>query len=297
MAPGHVELLGDLGQLGDAHVLERAELDDRRAGCPRPRRPPARAVRAARCRFARPVPRRSRCRSLATLAISSPQFIQSFAARRRNRQRRPFRTSVRVPSGCAPRSARDSLSIFVATTCRSTPRSSPTSAPPSMSDSSPGWRESTSRARARELRLAGSVGCRDAPPKYALGDHSQAPFSRPSAAAPRVAVSRQIDEVQRSIVRGRLASVERDAIDVGQPRLARRRAGARDLRPAQRVDQARLADVRSSGERDLRRGRRAGCTALVTNSAARTFNEPECRRFSPATRRPDLQVGRARSNR
>src|SRR4029077_8094863 len=40
----------------------------------------------------------------------------------------------------------------------------------------------------------------------------------------------------------------RHAIDVSQPRLAWRGAGARDFLADQRVDQARLADVRASHE-------------------------------------------------
>src|SRR5207245_8861139 len=62
--------------------------------------------------------------------------------------------------------------------------------------------------------------------------------------APRVPVARQIHEIQR-------AALARDAVDVRQPRFARRRARARQAPANERVDQARLADVRASHQRDL----------------------------------------------
>jgi hypothetical protein len=61
-----------------------------------------------------------------------------------------------------------------------------------------------------------------------------------------VTVSREIHEVER------LAAASHDAIDVREPGLAGGRAGPRDPLSDQRVDQARLADVRASDERNLR---------------------------------------------
>ena len=88
-APGHVELLGDLGQLGDAHVLERAELDDRGLGRGRGRGRRRRCRRLRFCRRGRvlgSVPSRS-LRVPGESCYRSPQFIHSFAARRRYWQR------------------------------------------------------------------------------------------------------------------------------------------------------------------------------------------------------------------
>src|SRR2546427_2461966 len=62
---------------------------------------------------------------------------------------------------------------------------------------------------------------------------------------PRVPVARQIHEIQRR------AALARAAVDVRQPRFARRRARARQAPANERVDQARLADVRASHQRDL----------------------------------------------
>jgi hypothetical protein len=64
---------------------------------------------------------------------------------------------------------------------------------------------------------------------------------------PRKTVSRQIHEIERP------RALALDAIDVRQPRLARRGARPRHAPAHQRVDQRRLADVRSSDQRDLRR--------------------------------------------
>ena len=66
-----------------------------------------------------------------------------------------------------------------------------------------------------------------------------------------VAIAGEIDEVDGPSTRTTRAGFGDEAIDVGQPGLAGRRAGAGDLRPAQRVDQTRLADVRPSNEGDL----------------------------------------------
>src|SRR2546426_7897039 len=65
-------------------------------------------------------------------------------------------------------------------------------------------------------------------------------------AAPRISVPGEIHQIQRR------TTPARDAIDVRQPRLARRRARAREAPTNERVDQARLADVRPSHQRDFR---------------------------------------------
>jgi hypothetical protein len=59
-------------------------------------------------------------------------------------------------------------------------------------------------------------------------------------------VARQIDQIEWR------AAAAADAIDVGEPRLAGRAAGACDALPDERVDQARFPDVRAPDERDLR---------------------------------------------
>jgi hypothetical protein len=70
------------------------------------------------------------------------------------------------------------------------------------------------------------------------------PAGRVSPAA-RVAIPREIYEAER------LAVSSGDAVDVRQPGLAGGRAGSRDPLPDQRVDQARLADIRTPDERDF----------------------------------------------
>src|SRR4030095_8053625 len=67
------------------------------------------------------------------------------------------------------------------------------------------------------------------------------PFTRESMS--RVSIPRQIHQVAR---RHRPASYP---VNVGQPRLARSGAGSRHLLANERVDQARLADVRSPDDR------------------------------------------------
>src|SRR5438045_583866 len=64
-------------------------------------------------------------------------------------------------------------------------------------------------------------------------------------ATPRVPVTRQVDEIQRH------AALTRDAVDIRQPRLARRRTRARNAPANERVDQARLADVRTPHQGNL----------------------------------------------
>ena len=170
----------------------------------------------------------------------SPQCIQSFAARCRYRH---GGRSEHVPMVLRfrARSARDSLSILVATTFRATPRPSSQRAA-AMSLSSPGCRESTSRTIARR----GDRCPRSSPRRPA------AQLLRRVSAAARVAVAGQVDEVERPASRPAGAALRRDAVDVREPRLARGCARARDLRSAERVDQARLADVRPPGQRHVR---------------------------------------------
>jgi hypothetical protein len=66
------------------------------------------------------------------------------------------------------------------------------------------------------------------------------------AAATGITVTRKVHEVEPP------AALSRDAVDVGEPGLAGCGAGARNPPPDQRVDQARLADIRPSNERDGR---------------------------------------------
>ena len=77
-----------------------------------------------------------------------------------------------------------------------------------------------------------------------------------------VAVAGQIDEVERAAV---------DLEPVEQARAARRARRAREaVLTGERVDQARLADVRAADDRDLRQpggGKSAGAAAEVTNVA------------------------------
>ena len=176
-------------------------------------------------------------------AISCPQCIQSFAAGCRNRQGGHAEHVVRCSCRLRARSARDSLSTFVATTCRSTRHSHPASGPP----------RGRSRARDGGRRPAAAVTrrcVRRSSPEVRFRHRPQ--FVRRLRAAPRVAVARQVHEVQGPPPRAPRASLEPDPIEVRQPGLAGRRARARDLRPAQRVDQGRLADIRPAGQRDLR---------------------------------------------
>src|SRR5262249_22970772 len=67
-----------------------------------------------------------------------------------------------------------------------------------------------------------------------------------AAASARVPDPGQIDEIQR------LPAAPRDTIYVHEPRLAGGRTRPRDPASDERVDQARLPDVRTADERDLR---------------------------------------------
>ncbi len=71
-------------------------------------------------------------------------------------------------------------------------------------------------------------------------------FLRRRVAAARVAVARQIDQIQRR----RRSPLH--AVEVGQACLAWRRARARQRLPHQRVDQARFADIGPADQGDLR---------------------------------------------
>ena len=99
----------------------------------------------------------------------------------------------------------------------------------------------------------------------------------PNCPRPARSRSRAGPRCRRTTGRARPRRPRRDPIEVREPGLARRRAGARDLRPAQRVDQARLPDIRPAGHRDLREPvvrdavRPPPAAALVTKSAERSF--------------------------
>ena len=104
----------------------------------------------------------------------------------------------------------------------------------SRSDSSPGCRESTSSITPR------------CPGRLTSTLRQPIELLRRCIAAARIAVARQIDQEQRR----RRSPLH--AIEVGQPRLAGRRARARQRPAHQRVDQARFAHVGPPDERDLR---------------------------------------------
>src|SRR4029077_7942204 len=70
-----------------------------------------------------------------------------------------------------------------------------------------------------------------------------------------VSIPREIHEIERR------TAAARHPVDVGQPRLARRRARTRDTLADERINQARFADVGAPDERDFRRAvvRQIGC--------------------------------------
>ena len=169
----------------------------------------------------------------------SPQFIHSFAARCRYRQcghsKRCFEC-LQVLHALAARQLVDLRGHDVA---RRRPVDSASAA--SRSARRPGCRESTSINAADSGARASSV---------LLGDRRQ--LGSRVVSAPRVAVAGQIHEVDAPAPEPAGAALERDPIEVDQPGLAGRRARAGDLRPAERVDQARLADVGSARQGDPR---------------------------------------------
>ena len=136
----HVELLGDLGQRADAHVLERrrsmrSSFSGRRPAAPLPLARRA-AAAAAGC-----------CRGLAVVRQSvdqCPQFVQSFARDRRDRQHGMFQTRIRMLASRGAARPRDSLSILVATTAQRAGRRLQPAPRLPMSLSRPGCRASTS---------------------------------------------------------------------------------------------------------------------------------------------------------
>ena len=193
-----------------------------------------------------------------------PQFVQSFARLRRDRQHGPFKRAIRVLSVRVIRSARVSLSIFVATTRCGVAAALPASRQPRRSLSRPGCRASTSSSDAAATVRAGPAA-RSRASKYVRVSSSNAL----GATRRRRARSRS-----RAGPRGRTAAPAsaRDPIEVRQPRLAGRRARARHLLPHQRVDQASTCRRSSARPAPARAGRRAGSpvalAALVTNSAS-----------------------------
>src|SRR5204863_5815178 len=76
-------------------------------------------------------------------------------------------------------------------------------------------------------------------------EHGPGELLEARVAAAGVAVARQIEQVERG------GAAPPHAIDVGEPRLAGRGTRARDALSDQRVDQARLADIRAPDEGDL----------------------------------------------
>ena len=209
----HVELLGDLRQRADAHVLERREIDALYlfGGCsalvvfasavgPLPLPLPAAAARLlgllllGRGLFAR--------LSISFHSSSNPSPVTAETGSTESSNTDSSCLSARI------RSPRASLSIFVATTAgRSTVRLQPVPGLP-VARRGPDAARRPAGARptsgASDGRRRSLVECRLGRP----ADSSNPAFP------PRIAVPRQVDHVER---RGAPA---RDAVDVRQPRLA-----------------------------------------------------------------------------
>jgi len=84
-----------------------------------------------------------------------------------------------------------------------------------------------------------------------LGDRPQ--LRDRLTAASRIAVTRQIGEMDAPASGASAASIELEAVQVRQPGLAGRRARARQgALLGERIDERRLPDVRSAHERDVR---------------------------------------------
>ena len=175
-----------------------------------------------------------------------PQFFQSFARRCRNRQHGRVQTLVRAHlSAREPFGARQLVDLggHDAAAASSSGRE-PVMGCTSLSR--PGCRASTSSSAA----TAAGGRCRDPSAVRPAVRPEILPCQRfervgRRRAAARVSVARQIHEVER-----RARPAGSTPVEVHQPGLAGRRARARDLRAAQRVDQARLADVRAADQRD-----------------------------------------------
>ena len=251
---GHVELLGDLRERADAHVLERRQIDALYFFG-------GRAAVALGRRLGRLLLRRFRlsgccgCSPACLISVhssSSPSPVTAETGSTGCSKTDSSCLSARI------RSPRASLSILVATTALASTVLQP--CPGLKSLSRPGclavhqqqgaylgWRR---QAEGGGLTAGGvpppvppPPACRLRPKKARVSSSNSRAASSPAAS---VTITGEIHEVERP------AASSRDAIDVREPGLAGCRAGARDLLPDQRVDQARLPDIRTPHERDFR---------------------------------------------
>ena len=193
----------------------------------------------------------------------SPQFIHSFAARCRYRQGGCSKRCFQCLQVLHALGARQLVDLRGHDLVRARPVDSASLAA-SRSARRPGCLESI-RIKVAEQRRARRV--------VLLGDARQL-GGRVRAARVRIR-SRADRRGRRPTARARQGRPPRDPIEVDQPRLAGRRARARDLRPAERVDQARLADIgapASAIRGTSSRGMPSARAALVTKSALRSFN-------------------------
>ena len=213
------------------HFLHRGEVDLR--------------LRAGRAPRLRRVPRRRRSAGAAATACSV--LLSVSTDRPVLRRSLPRWAAAAIPSCRSSsfrfftRSLRDSLSILVARTARSTVRATAATSPRRDPRRAPG---AGSRRDGGRPRSAWS------PPKYASAIRRQ--LDDRFAAAPGVAVARQVREVEAPVPGTARAPFDRHLVQVGQPGLAGRRARARHLDARQRVEQRRLADIGSPDERHVR---------------------------------------------
>ena len=179
-----------------------------------------------------------------------PQFVQSFARDRRHRQHGIFKHGFKFSQRADPFAARELVDLGRDDVrARSTAALQPAARPPDRSRGPDAAHRRAAAPRRRRGRLDGRIAPRIRLPAVPPEVRPRQLFelARRRRAAARVAVARA-DRPDRA-ARRRPA---RDPVDVRQPRLARRGAGARHALPDQRVDQARLADVRAPDQRDLR---------------------------------------------
>ena len=138
-------------------------------------------------------------------------------------------------------------SAFVAIAARLYPRS-PIQTRAATSDSRPGWRTSTTRMTPRQAGTG--IAIRRLPIHLVEEPtHELTELPLRLGPPPRVAVARKVRD-QKGFA---LGTGGRHPIQVEQSGRARLRAGSRDTTLHQRVDQARLADVRPSNQGDDRK--------------------------------------------
>ena len=219
---GDVELLGDLGQLGDAHVLQRRELDRRRfVG----RRRGGAAFGRLVALLGLVLLRRSlRYPDSVLLSVSTDRPVL-----RRSLPRpagRPFRSCRPVPSG--------SSRVRCATACRSSSRQdvrrrdAALQPPGGLAIRRRGPGAASRRGAAPAAGAAGAAG----PPRWRRRRRStprRPPRSSAARLGARPARSRSRAGRRGTAVHrpGPPAALDGDPVEVGQPGLARRRARAR----------------------------------------------------------------------